>query len=340
MLKQDLPSYRLPKLHQDQARLYNALCIRQSPWTFAVGNAKARFDILPETPVFAPAAALTLEIEGERWVVELSSLEVICRHPALAEFQDISGQLPETVQAALLDTLFHPLVDQVQQGLGTTVSLVDVQIHPDSVQGLFALGATMELSAYEDKPALSMILRLVPEKFEQILPRLRPLPLRQNGIFSAVLEDIPLETMLEAGYLQLNVQEAACLAPGDVLLPDVWTLPEGKLLLRLPLGHAGWMSASCSFHEGHAELTSPLAFDTEPSMDDDIKQDLDVRLSFELERRTITVRELAALAPGYVFSLDADIQAPVTLRANGKAIGRGRLVDMGGTLGVQLTETM
>ena len=340
MLKQDLPSYRLPKLHQDQARLYNAACIRQSPWTSVVGNVQARFGLLPEAPVFDPAAALILNLEGERWVIELSSLEVLCRHPALAEFQDMSSQLPEAVQIALLDTLFHPLADQLQQGLGATASLVDVQLHPGTAQGLVALGATMELPAYEGLPALSTTLRIVPEKFEQVLPRLRTLPLRQNGMFSDALGSLPLETMFEAGYLQLNVQEASHLAPGDVLLPDTWTLPEGKLLLRLPLGHAGWMSASCTFHEGSAELTSPLAFDTEPSMDDDMKQDLDVRLSFELERRTITVRELDALVPGYVFSLDADMQAPVTLRANGKAIGRGRLVDMGGTLGVQLTETM
>ena len=68
--------------------------------------------------------------------------------------------------------------------------------------------------------------------------------------------------------------------------------------------------------------------------------DIDIRLSFELDRRSITVGELPQLAPGYVFKLNGDMQAPVTVRANGKAIAQGRIVDMDGTLGVQLTRML
>ena len=68
--------------------------------------------------------------------------------------------------------------------------------------------------------------------------------------------------------------------------------------------------------------------------------DIDIRLSFELDRTTITLGELSSLAPGYVFTLGCDAQTPVTIRANGKAIARGRLVDMDGTLGVQISETL
>ena len=75
-------------------------------------------------------------------------------------------------------------------------------------------------------------------------------------------------------------------------------------------------------------------------MDSTEQNDIDIRLSFELDRRLITVGELASLEPGYVFTMDGSGQSPVTIRANGKAIARGRLVDLSGTLGVQLTETL
>lgn len=75
-------------------------------------------------------------------------------------------------------------------------------------------------------------------------------------------------------------------------------------------------------------------------MDNSELKDIDIRLSFELDRRIITVGELESLAPGYTFALDCDAASPVTIRANGKAIARGRLVDMNGVLGVQIAETL
>ena len=69
-------------------------------------------------------------------------------------------------------------------------------------------------------------------------------------------------------------------------------------------------------------------------------EELPVKLTFELENRTITVGELKSLAPGYTFTLTADASAPVTVLANGKPVAKARLVDVNGAIGVQLTETL
>ena len=50
----------------------------------------------------------------------------------------------------------------------------------------------------------------------------------------------------------------------------------------------------------------------------------------------MSLAEIAALTPGYTFPLAVDPSAPVTLRAGGQNIGSGRLVDLNGTLGVQI----
>ena len=63
---------------------------------------------------------------------------------------------------------------------------------------------------------------------------------------------------------------------------------------------------------------------------------LEMTVSFELGRQLMTVAEIAALTPGYTFALAADLTAPVQLRVNGQILGSGRLVDVGGALGVQL----
>ena len=76
---------------------------------------------------------------------------------------------------------------------------------------------------------------------------------------------------------------------------------------------------------------------TEKSLDATAMGTLQVTLSFELEKRVLTLNELATLAPGYTFPLAVESTAPVTLSVNGKAVGRGRIVDMNGVLGVQVT---
>ena len=71
--------------------------------------------------------------------------------------------------------------------------------------------------------------------------------------------------------------------------------------------------------------------------DDHPARSLPVQLDFELGRLELSVGELAALQPGYVFALPANLEgANVAVRANGRSVGRGELVAVGDTLGVRL----
>ena len=59
-------------------------------------------------------------------------------------------------------------------------------------------------------------------------------------------------------------------------------------------------------------------------------------LSLELEERRISLGELAALTPGQTLETTASLEQPVTLKINGRAVGKGRLLDVGGRLGVMI----
>jgi type III secretion protein Q len=74
-----------------------------------------------------------------------------------------------------------------------------------------------------------------------------------------------------------------------------------------------------------------------PAAGPDLTADLELTVTFELERKLMTLAEISALAPGAAFPLGTDPLAPVTLTVGGRALARGRLVDMGGVLGVQVT---
>ncbi|MBR5882582.1 MAG: type III secretion system cytoplasmic ring protein SctQ [Mailhella sp.] len=167
---------------------------------------------------------------------------------------------------------------------------------------------------------------------------LRPLPLRPNPKLAGATASVPLEVAFETGYLFLNLESVKTLEHGDMLLPEAWPLAQNRAGLRIYHGISSVLVGECTLRDGSAVLETPLAEEVETSMDS--SNDLEIRLSFELDRRLITVGELSSIAPGFTFPLTNPADSLVTIRANGKAIARGRIVDMNGTLGVQVTETL
>lgn len=65
---------------------------------------------------------------------------------------------------------------------------------------------------------------------------------------------------------------------------------------------------------------------------------MELPVTFELASLSLRVEEVAALAPGYTFALSGDASSvPVFLRVGGRITAKGRLVDVGGMPGVQIT---
>ncbi|WP_164562292.1 type III secretion system cytoplasmic ring protein SctQ [Nitratidesulfovibrio vulgaris] len=155
-------------------------------------------------------------------------------------------------------------------------------------------------------------------------------------------EDIPVTVTIEAGRMRLAAHELATLAVDDVLLPEDYPALRGRIALM-----TGPHAFACSLTEGRATVldATPAPNTPESPMSDQQNPEvpagldtaaLEVDIVFELERRTMKLNDLAALAPGYTFALGTDPLAPVTLRVQGRNIGRGRLVDLDGTPGVQV----
>ncbi|MFO1349157.1 MAG: FliM/FliN family flagellar motor switch protein [Gammaproteobacteria bacterium] len=66
--------------------------------------------------------------------------------------------------------------------------------------------------------------------------------------------------------------------------------------------------------------------------------ELPVTVTFDLGETTLALREVKGLQPGYAFALAQGMDKPVTLRANGRAIGAGQLIQVGEQLGVRVVE--
>lgn len=66
--------------------------------------------------------------------------------------------------------------------------------------------------------------------------------------------------------------------------------------------------------------------------------EIPLRVDFILQRNVMTVAQLDALYRGQIFTLDRNAETRVELVVNGRRIGQGELVELNGSLGVELQE--
>lgn len=196
-----------------------------------------------------------------------------------------------------------------------------------------------------------------------------------DSAWAGVLHSLPVPVSVEAGRMTLRQDELSALALEDILLPDEYPAARGVLTLRFLSGEADAAQGAgplespspppsilCSVDSLIVTVTAfldPLLQEPLMSTDDTTLQTqnsapspsdspqhsaqsldtsaLELVVSFELERRLMSVQDISALSPGYTFAMGGDALSPVTVRVNGKAVGTGRLVDVQGVLGIQIT---
>lgn len=339
------PTYEPSRLAPEKARLLNALCIRQDSWRVPFGGGDAEIRLLPDVPAFLPALVVDFTSGGDLWHAAIDTDAICLRHPALsgeAAAEALASALPVEVKQAVLEALCVPMLTAVQDVFSQPVSLQGIRSHQEEGPIPFSLGLRLDLPPLGLLPSQTVFVRLSPASAASAITAaesLRRFPRTVRKAMAETLAAVPLEVAFESGYVFLSQAELAGLGPEDVLIPHVWNGPDA-VTLRLKRGASPDLVAPCLRNSGSAVLSAPLSEELEPAMNSPEQNDIDIRLTFELERRVITAGELATLAPGYAFALSSDVQSPVTIRANGKAIASGRLVDMDGTLGVQITETL
>lgn len=152
------------------------------------------------------------------------------------------------------------------------------------------------------------------------------------------LADLPLPVHFNAGWTDLSLEALISLKKNDVILMDeCWLGDEDDIAIRIGNGSCirGKLNgSSITLTHGLGEIMrdEELHDIEDEALIDDIK----IRVSFDLGERSLTLAELKLLGPGYVFELGRDLRRSVSIRANGKVIGEGELVDIEGQTGVSV----
>ncbi|NOY92361.1 MAG: YscQ/HrcQ family type III secretion apparatus protein [Deltaproteobacteria bacterium] len=197
---------------------------------------------------------------------------------------------------------------------------------------------------------------------------------------TAWLDRSPPRPTVRASFAELEligsvVIGSACLSaatlydlePGDVLVLDEASVspgdPAGRASLRF--GPGGGMRLACLLEDGALTLETISLDASESFRQGTIMHDTDstdtleeaaqgvgeaatlealadasIELTIELGRCSLSLGELSALRPGEVVLSGQDVGGRVTLRAGGKAIASGELVDVEGEVGVRLLDVL
>lgn len=346
-----------------QAHLDNILLTRAQPWPVTIGDRAGTLRVVHAPFPFEPAGVLRLRRGGREWRVDLGHTEFLRFHPAVAHLSR-DEDLPDPVRLAILDLLLAPLLPCLQRFLGESATVAGMTLGPAAppeTEPVAVLNLALDFDGQDESP---LFLRVaVPDKDSALAlaTRIAALPVRPAQL-KQVDPDLPILVAIEAGDMRLRLEELSGLEENDILLPPDYLAAQGRIRLRPCPGQGSISRAGaiiCAVHDTQTTVLAIVATPEETPMSSPNPStptppsaeataetpaaagtppvgDIEIDLCFELERRTLTVKELAALVPGYTFTLGCDPLAPVSLRVNGMPIGTGRLVDINGVLGVQV----
>ncbi len=156
----------------------------------------------------------------------------------------------------------------------------------------------------------------------------------------------PMPLLLEIGETSLTVAACRTLGLHDVVFPDtIVDLTSPTVWLRADAHHAARarLDGQSLVIESILEKSGVMSNPPAPPPSDDAQglarlDDVEVRVSFDLGQKVLRLGELAAMQPGQVIGLDVPPSRMISIRANGRLIGRGELVRVSDQVGVRILE--
>ena len=257
------------------------------------------------------------------------------------------AELPTELAGAALELACRDLADALTQALGAPVRLNGLNLEeeeawlPDEAL-CFTLVREDGQRVRGAMAAESALLAELAETFRSVAPPL-------------AVDVSPLRAVcrIHLAGPELDLAELAALEPGDILLSDALVADNATGALSVTLRVLGGAFSAARLLGTRLVMEGPLMQETQetPVGTDEAAQEqamdegapvaadpgaLPLAISFDLGGLTLSVAEMAALAPGKILETGRDAASPVRITVAGKSIGTGSLFDVGGRIGVRI----
>ena len=330
----------LPSQKLDFTKIYNQLSLREYQKSFSMGMAAVKVELSPAVPVFESVIVMTISINGLLWQVGVDDCQFLLAHQIFDEEEAIGyglDDLPVELKGALAETLVAPILEKISTTFGVPVAFEDVSFTPKSLNAVFGMSVLFKSKNMAEVGRMQ--LAFVPPfaaAVDDLVQLLRVLPKMETGLMTDALQDVPMTLSICAGQTVLSEEQFNDLTEGDVVLPEVWYPQTQRAELNFLCGSRTLYQAHCQYEDDvltFLDTWNPISENEMKNTDQ-----LEITLTFELDRKTVTVGDLKSIQAGYTFAMTNNSATPVTILANGKPVARGRLVDINGVIGVQVTD--
>lgn len=302
---------------------------------------------VPSAPVGAPSdVLLAARWKAARVCLGLSGVaaeRILAMYGGVLSWDDLTDEL---ALALLQDAVDHLAVGEGESEDGTGSIRIRGRASPDEVVALpFALRIVVN-DAMEEEALFSC----------EVLTDLRGLnKMARGGARWGSPPDLarwgalPIPVALELGWVDLPLTQLRGVRCRDVLLPDGWwsTADGASACLRISrrLGFVVDMTGEAVLQsrsrvrnmEQDISIEASADASASPPVGVNALGEVPVRVVFDLGDYSLTLNELASVAPGHVFDLGLVPERAVGLRINGFRIGEGELVEIDGRVGVAVT---
>jgi type III secretion protein Q len=315
-------------------------------------------DALPcRNEIFRRREASTFEWLGEAWSIRLSPREemrnaLFCIHAewgdtkvilrvgqdwieevARSVLHDVAvAALPSLVVLALLETIFAEVSNRIEYVTKKRLRLVACGVEQIDHAGMEAFEWRIE----SRKKSVRGEMLVDSSGLENLSDAMQVIEYENpdDSHWSA----LPITVRFAVGWVDLPRVALSGLAVHDVLLLDeCWLREEEHLVVKV----SQTLGFSVKLTDSSIIVTDGIAEIMKDTVEDEFENaatfdDIPVRLTFDLGERTMSLGELKTLAPGFAFDLGRDLRRSVTIRANGKPVGEGELVEISGRIGVSI----
>jgi len=349
----------LPRISALAAQALNRACAWTTPLAFATAHGHYELRWKADAQPKAPGHVYTFRFgpaEG-RFV-----LDSIGEHALIGDAA--SDAVPAEIRCALLADALAPLIDALETRTRQRIEL-GAAAGAAALKGDFA-GEQDALRFRVTRPGSEWYchgaLRFADERFLGLACPAEP-PSATLG--DTDFDALPIALRFVLGSTMLSVAELHSIARGDIIGIERWqsfgsalrcvaTTSDGHVTVlakavgsRIVIDHieenpvtpSTRPDALAAGPSGPLETRPPAsAAGTagEPALTQ--LDALEVRVTFELDERSMPLAQLKALKSGYVIELDQPLnQSTVHIRANGALLGQGHLVAVGNKLGVRVS---
>ncbi|MDR2164526.1 MAG: type III secretion system cytoplasmic ring protein SctQ [Zoogloeaceae bacterium] len=329
--------FKAPRFSPALAGLCDALASRAA----LAGGSRLSFLFEPLAVEWPVAAVFNVEAGGFAFRLEFASLDFLAAYPELADVATVE-RLPEGLRLGIIEQLLATELDWLENALNATI--VPLEAAPSawlSTSFAFAL----DFAAANGRTwRVPLRLRMVSEDGAEWLKG-RVLAALPQACRHPGRDGWPLLVTFIAGAMRLPPGMLSTLAAGDVLLPPEYPAVSGQVFLALP-GQGGFRLAVAQGRAVVQEFVHQFfqegagVSDTENQTKEAAVTEVDameVEIHFELEKKILSLSEVESLAPGRSFAFGADPLSAVKVTLNGRTLAYGRLVELGGVTGVQIT---